>query len=89
MYRDAIKSQADQPVMAVSTSQQNSASEAPGLAGFDNSAHRSRIVLMSGPGSGDGQPLVSLGSPISADTVHLPGFQRQGFLRGRSCGRPS
>ena len=35
---------------------------------------------MSGPRSGNGQPLISLGSPFSADTAHLPGFQRHGFL---------
>ena len=51
-----------------------------GLEGFDGSAHRSRIVLSTGPESGDGQPFVSLGSPFSADTVHLDGFQRHGFL---------
>src|SRR4051794_15552191 len=80
MYRDAIKSQADQPRFSITTTQQTNAPRAPGIAGSDTSAHRSRIVLMSGPRSGDGQPLISLGSPFSADTAHLPGFQRHDFL---------
>ena len=80
MYWDAYKTAADQPRLSITTTQQINAPRAPGLAGFNSSAHRSRIVLVSGPRSGEGQPWVSLGSPFSADTVHLPGFQRQGFL---------
>src|SRR5205809_2994192 len=68
MYWDAFKSQTDQPRLSITTTQQINAPRAPGLEGYNGSAHRSRIVLVSEPRSGDGQPLVSLGSPFSADT---------------------
>src|SRR4051794_36034993 len=77
IFWDASKTETHQPRLSITTTQQINAPRAPGAEGFNSSAHRSRIVLVSGLRSGAGQPWVSLGSPFSADTAHLPGFQRQ------------
>src|SRR5689334_9014931 len=79
-YRDSCNNMGDEPTLVVVEGATPPPPGPPRLSDYNGAMVRSRIVVGRAGDGAEGRPVVALGDPVQADTAHLNGFQKRGYL---------